>query len=232
MNVLSRRIASALLLLLFTNVGSAQIHPPTPGAEVSFSFERSGLSVPRFTLTVDNSGTARYEADEVVIPARTGTEADLIPAHHVDRTVTLSRATTEKIFANAWALNLFNIVCASKAKNIADTGTKTLSYSDDVPHGSCTYNYSENKSVVLLTDLFVGIARTLDVGRKLDFQHRFDRLGLDSTMASLTEEVDAGRAVEVGVIAPTLRSLAEDSDVLQRVRQRAVRLLQAAQSPS
>ncbi len=232
MNALSRRIALVFLLLLLTRFGSAQLQTPVPVAEVTFHFERPGLPVPKFTLTVDESGRARYEADEVIIAARVATEAELTPAHHIDRTVTLSRATTQKIFANARALDLFNIVCASKAKNIADTGTKTLRYSQEFLHGSCTYNYSENKGVVLLTDLFVGIARTLDVGRKLDFQHRFDRLGLDSTMASLSEEVDAGRAVEVGVIAPTLRSLAEDSDVLQRVRQRAARLLQVAQSPS
>jgi hypothetical protein len=226
----SRRIAS-FCLLFFTGAGFAQTQPQAAAAEVSFHFERPGLPVPKFTLTVDESGVAGYEADEVA-STRGAAEADPAPTQHLSRTVTLSRATTEKIFANARALDRFNTVCASKAKNIADTGNKTLSYTGDGGDGSCTYNYSENKRVGLLTDLFLGIARTLDMGRKLDFQHRFDRLGLDSTMAILTEEVDAGRAVEVGVITPTLRSLAEDSEVLQRVRQRAARLLQVAQSPS
>jgi hypothetical protein len=226
----SRRIAS-FCLLLFAAAGFAHSQPQAATAEVSFHFERPGLPVPKFTLTVDENGTARYEADEVS-STRGAAEADPAPTQHLSRTVTLSRATTEKIFANARALDRFNTVCASKAKNIADTGTKTLHYSGDDGQGRCSYNYSENKRVALLTDLFLGIARTLDVGRKLDFQHRFDRLGLDSTMASLNEEVDGGRAVEVGVIAPTLRSLAEDSEVLQRVRQRAARLLQVAQAPS
>lgn len=228
MIALSRSFAAACLLV-FTVSGLAQT--PPAASEVSFHLERPGLSVPKFTLTVDEAGIARYEADEVA-SSRDSAESDPPPTQHISRTVTLSKAATERIFANARALDRFNTACASKAKNIADTGTKTLHYSGESGNGSCTYNYSENKRVVALTDLFLGIARTLDMGRKLDFQHRFDRLGLDTTMASLSEEVDGGRAVEVGVISPTLRSLAEDSEVLQRVRQRAARLLQLAQSPS
>ena len=229
MNALSRSIASACLLLLLTALGFAQTQ--APAAEVSFHFERTGLAVPKFTLTVDENGTARYEADEVVA-ARGATEAEPAPVQHIVRTVMLSKAATDRIFSTARALNRFATVCASTAKNIADTGTKTLHYTGDGGEGSCTYNFSENKRVVLLTDLFQGIARTLDVGRRLDFQHRFDRLGLDSTMASLSEEVNGGRAIELGIISPTLRSLAEDGEVLERVRQRASRLLQMAQSPS
>jgi hypothetical protein len=223
------RSLSAVLLLLLSAAGLSQTQPAA--SEVSFHFERMGLPVPKFTLTVDEAGTARYEADEVAT-SRGTPDADPPPTQHISRTVTLSKASTEKIFANALALDRFNTTCASKAKNIADTGTKTLHYSGDGGEGSCTYNFSENKPVMALTELFLGVARTLDIGRRLDFQHRFDRLGLDATIASLASEVDAGRAVEVGVITPTLRSLADDSEVLQRVRQRAAQLLQVAQSPS
>ncbi|MBB5058917.1 hypothetical protein HDF16_003640 [Granulicella aggregans] len=223
------RSFAATFLLLVPFAGLSQTQPTA--SEVSFHFEHPGLPVPMFTLTVDETGTARYEAEEAAT-SRGAPDADPPPTQHISRTVTLSKAATEKIFANARALDRFNTACASKAKNIADTGSKTLHYSGYGGDGSCTYNFSENKRVVVLTELFTGIARTLDVGRRLDFQHRFDRLGLDATIASLAEEVDAGRAVEVSVITPTLRSLADDGDLLQRVRQRAARLLQAAQSPS
>ncbi len=132
---------------------------------------------------------------------------------------------TAKIFTAARDLNRFNDACASNAKNIADTGKKTLRYSGEGGEGSCTYNYSENKRVVMLTEAFLGIAYTLDLGRKLDFDHRFDRLGLDAVTALLVAGVESGRAVEVGTIAPTLRSIAEDSELLERVRLRAAKLL-------
>jgi hypothetical protein len=225
---LARSLAAACMLLL-PSAGLAQTQPAFAG--VSFHFERPGLPVPKFTLTVDEAGTAHYEADEV-LSARGSGESDPPLTQHISRTVTLSKAATGKIFADARALNRFDLTCASKAKNIADTGTKTLHYSGEGGDGGCTYNFSENKRVVALADIFQGIARTLDVGRKLDFQHRFDRLGLDATIASLVQEVDGGSAVEVGVISPTLRSLADDGDLLQRVRERAARLLQLVQSPS
>jgi hypothetical protein len=122
-------------------------------------------------------------------------------------------------------LDRFNVQCASKAKNIADTGTKTLSYSAPDGSGSCTYNYSENKDVQSLTEIFEGMAETMDEGRQLDHLHRYDRLGLDSAMTFLAEEVTAGHALEVGTIAASLRSIAEDADVMQRVRARARTLL-------
>lgn len=228
MTALVRSLA-AVYLVFFTTASFAQTQAAAP--EVSFHFERPGLAVPKFILTVDEVGTAHYEADEVVA-ASGSSEGDPPPTQHISRAVTLSKAAAERIFANARALDRFNVACASKAKNIADTGTKTLHYTGEDGDGSCTYNYSENKRVVLLTDLFLGVARTLDMGRRLDFQHRFDRLGLDATIVSLAGEVDGGRATEINVISPTLRSLVEDTAVLQRVRERAARLLQLAQSPS
>ena len=90
---------------------------------------------------------------------------------------------------------------------------------------SCTYNSTENKDVQTLTDIFEGIAETLDEGRKLEYLHRFDRLGLDAEMESFSREVADGHAMELQAIADTLRSLAGDPDVMQRVRTRASALL-------
>jgi hypothetical protein len=86
--------------------------------------------------------------------------------------------------------------------------------------------------VMTLTELLQGIVTTLDFGRKLDFDHRFDRLGLDQDTADLMEAVGEGRAIEVGAIGRTLRSIALDNEVLERVRQRASSLLQQSPPPN
>jgi hypothetical protein len=65
----------------------------------------------------------------------------------------------------------------------------------------------------------------MDEGRKLDYLHRYDRLGLDAELASFAHEVAESRALELGTIAETLRSLAEDTDLMQRVQTRARALL-------
>jgi hypothetical protein len=199
--------------------------PAKAQAEVSFQFDRTGLPVPRFTLRLREDGTGSYQADQVEIPA-TGTAMRGQAAQHIDRPIQLSRPTVAKIFKEARMLNRFNIECASKAKNIADTGKKTLNYSGADGSGSCTYNYSENKNVDTLTTIFLGIAYTLDEGRRLEFLHRYDRLGLDAEMISLTQEADSGRALEFGTISPTLAAIADDTAVIQRVRLRATKMLE------
>jgi hypothetical protein len=194
------------------------------GAEVSFQIERPGLPVPKFTIQLREDGSGRYQAEQAERPA-TPTSMRGEAAQHIDRTLVLSAATTAKIFKAAHELNDFNIDCTSKAKNVADMGKKTLSYTGADGHGSCVYHYSENKSVGMLTDTFLAIAYTMDEGRKLEFLHRYDRLGLDEEMITLSQQVEDGRALELGTISQTLAALADDMAVLQRVRTRATKML-------
>ena len=215
-------ISAALVLLLLLCGPTLRAQRPAT-AEVTFAFERTGLQVPRFTLTVDQNGLGTYKGDQAQ-PVVLGVPAQ--PATVIfERKVVLTSKTTGRIFALAGELDHFNIACASKAKNVADTGTKTLTYIASGTMHSCTYNYTENKSVSVLTDLFEGIAETMDEGRELDHLRRYDRLGLDAAMNYLTQEVSAGRALELGTIAPTLRSIADDAEVIERVRMRARALL-------
>jgi hypothetical protein len=109
---------------------------------------------------------------------------------------------------------------------VANTGDKTLTYKGPDGEGSCTYNYSEDKTVQSMTSTIQGIAFTLDEGRKLDFLHRYDRLGLDEEMNFLEQEAAAGRAQEIGNISPALSSLVEDEAILERVRQKARHMLE------
>jgi hypothetical protein len=194
-------------------------------AEVSFQFDRPGVPVPHFILRVREDGTGSYQAEQAerraTATSMRGEEAKLI-----DRTLVLRPATVEKIFKTARELNDFNMTCASKAKNIADTGKKTLSYAGSDGRGSCVYNYSEDKRVGMLTEMFTGIAFTMDEGRILEFLHRYDRLGLDAEMNTLARELEAGRAQELGTISQTLTVIATDEAVMQRVRLRAVNLME------
>jgi hypothetical protein len=200
-------------------------------SELSFQFDRTGLPVPRFTLQIREDGTGRYQADQAETPA-TATSMRGQAAQHIDRPVSLTRGTVAKMFKAARASNYFNIECASKAKNIADTGKKTLSYTGSDGSGSCTYNYSEIKTIDTLTNSFLAIAYTLDEGRRLDFLHRYDRLGLDAEMNLLSQEAEAGRALELGTIAPALAAIVDDTALIQRVRLRAQKMLEQVSADS
>lgn len=225
------RVCWAVLLAL-CGVAAAQdsapaAKPASPTAgkrQVSFTFDRKGVLVSHYRLVVHEDGSGVYEGNEIPMATAYGRPASdaAQPFKHV---ITISPATSQKIFSAAEKLNRFGVPCASKLKNIAETGTKTLMYEGSDGNGSCTYNYSENKDVESLTETFQGIAETLDTGRRLDQLHRFDRLGLDAAMKSLADEVSAGRALEIGTIARSLRSIASDTEVMARVRGRASTLL-------
>jgi hypothetical protein len=230
MKAVARIMLESTLVVCSALAFAQTSEPPTAPsvksqAEASFQFDRTGLPVPRFTLRIREDGTGTYQADQAEQPA-TANSMRGQAAQHIDRSISLSRGTVAKIFKEARALNYFNIECASKAKNIADTGKKTLSYTGADGSGSCTYNYSENKTVSSLTDTFLAIAYTMDEGRRLEFLHRYDRLGLDAEMITLTQELEAGRALELGTISPVLAAIADDTAVIQRVRLRAQKILE------
>jgi len=201
---------------------SAPVLPFFANPTVSFAFERPGLPVPRFTLTLNNRGLVAYVGEEV--SSISGVSGPPSAPQRFQLQGTLSSLTTLKVFTLAGDLHNFNLPCASKAKNVADSGRKTLTYTEPgrtSPAGSCTFNYTENKSVAELADMLRAIATTMDTGRELDRLHRYDRLGLDAAMASLAQLVSEGYALELGTIAPTLHSIAADPEVLERVRNRA-----------
>lgn len=233
MSLAARAIIGIVLTVSSGSVLAAQAGPETAAhakpAEVSFQFERTGLPVPRFTLRVEEDGTGSYQAEEAESPADKGAVQYASPKR-IDRTLKLTAPTVTKIFKAARDLGHFDMVCEAKAKNIANTGKKTLSYAGVDGAGSCIYNYSDNKEVAMLTDTFTFIAFTLDEGRRLEFLHRYDRLGLDEEMNELVQAVKMGHALELGTIAPVLTSIAEDGAVMQRVRLQATKLLEQAES--
>jgi hypothetical protein len=230
LGLVSGLILACAPLTAQTGVPAAPIPTKTQG-EVSFPFDRPGLPVPHFNMTMHEDGTGRYEADQAEVKA-TATLMRGQAAQHVDRQISLTKATAAKVFKAARALNYFNVECLSKAKNIADTGKKTLSYAGPDGSGSCTYNFSENKTVDMLTSTFQGIAYTMDEGRRFEFLHRYDRLGLDAEMILFTQEVEAGRALELGTISPTLAAIADDTSVIQRVRLKASKMLEQVAAES
>jgi hypothetical protein len=205
---------------------AASASAASSSATVTFDFARAavGVPVPKYKLVIHEDGTGSYEGEALPPPTRYGPAAapSAVP---FKREVRLTPATTARIFAHAGQLEHFKVACASKAKNIADTGTKTLTYAGPDGGGACTYNYTDIKELAELTQIIEGITETLDEGRELDRLHRYDRLGLDSAIGYLQDEAAQGRALEVQLIGDSLSAIAGDADVLARVRAKATAML-------
>jgi hypothetical protein len=225
-------IPPLLLLALAASQAQTAAQPPEI---VTFKIDHAGTTLPSFTLTVQSDGSATYEASyppEVPKYSPYAATLQAQPPTRVTQSVTLTPAETAQLFDRVRSTHNFQAGCASKAKNIADTGPKTLTYTSAAGTATCAYNYADDKAIAFLTHQFLSIAETLDAGRRLVRDHRYDRLALDQDLQFLVSAASNGDAVELNTIAPILQSLLDDPQVLERVRTRAAKLLaQAAATP-
>jgi hypothetical protein len=176
------------------------------------------------TITVQSTGSARYVSRNPFTPPEPGADPD----YTLD--FTLSSRSQQKLFREAREANYFDGDFSFKKHVVASTGKKTLTYSDPVRHFSTTYDYSDNKAIEEITNLFSGISNTIEHGRKLAYLHRFDKLGLEDELKAMEDAAESHNLAEVQIIAPMLKSIQDDTKVLNIARQRAKRLLAKAKS--
>ncbi|HWZ45861.1 MAG TPA: hypothetical protein VNW97_20480 [Candidatus Saccharimonadales bacterium] len=177
-----------------------------------------------YKITVDESGSARYEAHTPSRPAegRAVTPSD---PDDFEMAFTVSSAARQQIFQLARELEFFNGNWDFKKHEVASTGKKTLTYTGTGRQFHTTYDYSENKAIQKTAAIFQGISLTLEHGRKLQWLYRFDKLGLASELSGMEDMEKNHDLYELQLIAPTLRKIANDPRVLHMARQRAERLL-------
>lgn len=184
--------------------------------ELTMTYDRPGLTVPHWTLTIPAAGPATYtgKPEQGIDP---GTVA-----------VALSNAGRDKL--GALLERTHNLQpCETRTKGIANMGAKELTYSPaGKPAVHCAFNYTDNKPLSEASEYLAGIANTVQFGLELDRLHRYDRLGLDAVLARLQNEVKEHRAVELIAIRASLESLTRDDALMDRVRSRAQMLLDLA----
>jgi len=193
-------------------------------ATPSITFERiwQDFTPQSVIITVSPNGATKYNSRD---PGKNGDEAD---EYHTE--FTMSQARCDKLFRYAAEANYFQGDFTFKKHAVASTGKKTLTYVDASRHFTTTYDYSENKAIEEITNIFMGISNTIEHGRKLQFMRRFDKLGLEAELKVMEDAAESHSLVEIQLIAPTLESIAEDPAILNIARQRAHRLLAKAKS--
>jgi hypothetical protein len=175
---------------------------------MQFSFVQAEARVPHYVFDVYANGAGVYRE----------------PDAHVSRGVRLGEASVKAIFAAKGAVEYGQ--CETQRKNIAVSGAKRMVYVGEAGKSACSYNYPEDESVRTATAVFQGVVETIQAGERLEHEQRFDRLSLDAEMESLEDEVKSGQALELGNIAGVLKAIGEDERVMERVRRKALRLVE------
>ncbi len=219
-----RSILEALFLALLAVSAPAQSANPADNPGVStviFNSVWERATPQNFTITVPSSGNTKYVSGSPIKPEDKNAAQD----ESYQFEFTLSAAVQEKIFRLAREAKYFNGDFDFRSHPVASTGKKTLAFADPTRHFQTAFDYSENKSIQELTAIFQGISSTIQHGRRLQYLRRFDKLGLEAELKGMESEVDTHYLAELQIITPILKSLAEDSAVLNIARQRAKRLL-------
>lgn len=200
--------------------------PDAAGPQPVFvaDFSNPATAPSHWTLTLHPDGSGHFSSERGQAPPPDNEDMD---APNVDRDVTLGKGFTQQVFETARQHHWFNEHCDSRVK-VAFQGWKKLSYNGPEGQGSCTFNYSQDKDIQALGDSLVGVAETLREGARLELLLQHDRLGLDREMEYLTDAAKDGRLRQICAIREILERLANDDQVLDRVRKRARILLAQA----
>ena len=203
---------------------SATAKGQNPAAAPSITFDRSwnDFTPQSVTMTVSANGAGKYRSRN---PEKSGDDID-----DFQTDFTVSPACRDKLFRYAKEANYFDGDFTFKKHVVASTGKKTLSYSDPARHFDTSYDYSENKAIQEITNIFAGISSTIEHGRKLQFLRRFDKLGLEEELKAMEAAAENHNLAQLQIIQPTLQSIAEDTAVLNIARQRAKKLAEKANS--
>jgi hypothetical protein len=216
-------LIAALLFVFAACVFSTAQNSLDPGAAHSQSptvvFEQDwNVADPAwYQVSVSSSGEAQYQSKSRQKENEEATEP-------YNRRFIVSASTRDEIFQLTKSLNDFQGNFETRAK-VAQTGTKTLKFKDGARETSTSLNYSDNPSMNQLIGIFQRISTTFELAQKLDFDIRFDKLGLDRDLKNLEHLATDKQVAELQVISPMLERIANDNGIMNIARQRARRLL-------
>ena len=209
-------------LLLFLIAGLQLPARAQEAAVVTFTLDFPGSEPSHYAISVSSDGRSTYDSDGKLSPESEG------DPFHLD--FSMSAESRQRIFELAERAHYFQGEINSKKKNLASTGSKTLTYKDSGRNTSATYNYSPVAAVQQITQLFQSLSLTLEFGRRLQYFHRYQKLALDEELKRMEEAANGQGLEEVSAVVPILQAIASDTTVINPVRARAQRMMERAKS--
>jgi len=218
----TRRVEASLLFVACYALLCLPAHAADP-ATIKFSLDFPGSDPERYSISVQSDGRAKYECS-----GKISSDSDDTETYQTD--FTFSEATRARVFALAAEAHYFSGKIDSGNRKLAFTGTKKLTYTDGQRNSSATYNFSPQQPIQQLTVLFQAVAATMEFGRRLTYDHRYQKLALDDELKRMEAEAHSGELAELDAARPILQEIFDDSSVINVVRARAQRLMEMARS--
>lgn len=188
-------------------------------AKVVFSLDFPGSDPDHYSISVAASGDGHYECS-----ARISAESNDLDNYQSD--FVFSDATRARIFDLAAEAHYFTGKVDSGNRKLANTGAKKLTYTDGQRSNTAEYNFSHVLPVQQLTTLFQSIGATLEFGRRLQYDHHYQKLALDDELKKMEDMARRGELAELQAVKPILQQIYQDNSVLNLVRARAERIME------
>lgn len=212
-------LAWCLVLLCATPSRAADV------ATVTFSLDFPNSDPEHYSIVVQTDGHVQYQCSARI-------SADSEDRDNYETEFTASDATRARIFELTSQAHYFSGKVDSGNRKVAFTGAKKLVYKDVQRESSAAYNYSTVPAVQQLTTLFQGVAATLEFGRRLVYDHRYQKLALDDELKRMEDDVRRGNLVELQAVKPILQEIYDDGSVMNVVRARAQRIMEMGNGPA
>ena len=194
------------------------------GAVVRVDFSNPGVVPSNWTLTLHPDGSGHFHSERGSAPEQ---DPPAMEAPNIDRDVRVSEQFAERVFQTVQDHTVRSGNCESHMK-VAFQGWKKLTYSGPEGRWSCEFNYSRDKQVQELGDSLMAVSGSILEGARLELLLQHDRLGLDKEMEYISDAAADGRLTQICTIRGILERLADDPEVMERVRKRAKTLLAKA----
>jgi hypothetical protein len=219
--VRSWRIPFLLATALLWAVSSWAAKPAT----VTFSLDFPNSVPDHYTISVASDGKAHYSST-----AKISDQSDDHDNYSTDFTV--SDATRAHIFELASQAHFFSGKVDSGNKKLAFTGKKELVYTDGQKNNTADYNYSPVPAVQQLTTLFQNMAATLEFGRRIIYEHQYQKLALADELKHMEDEARSGSLAELEAVKPILQQVYDDPSVMNIARAHALRIMDMGHTAS
>src|SRR5271166_3588628 len=195
------------------------VSPSTASASslITFTIDFPESNPSHYSISVDSAGHATYEGQVKI--------EDSPEEQSYKTEFEMSAGNRDRVFDWAKQAHYFSGKIDS-GKNVAFTGSKTLTYRDGQLSNTARYNYSSVLAVQHLTALFQNVAATLEYGRRLAYYHQYQKLALDDELKRMEAQARNSELSEIDSVAPVLREIEEDTSVINMVRARAKDLIQ------
>lgn len=197
-------------------------------SRIVYTFQHPQLNPTKYTITIDESGAGHFSSQ----PGLTNIDyQDGVFPSPVERDIHLDQKLRADLFDYARSHGFFGQRCDSSRSGLAFTGNKTFAYAGADGQGTCSFVWASDPVLQRLSDQLNAVAFTIEIGRRLEVEVRHDRLGLDSELEGLQDALKDQRAWDLPNIASDLQAIAEDQQVMDRARKRALALLSRCEAP-